>query len=133
MSKLDKDLEKVEKIKKRRGGIEQFNNRLTPEERKAHAAKAGKASVVARRKRKELREELLALLSEGKEQERICTALIKEAQEGNTKAFEIIRDTIGEKPKDKVDLTANIESLKNIQSLVQSLNDDKEDEDEDDE
>lgn len=32
----------------------------------------------------------------------MSAALIKQAISGNTKAFEIIRDTIGEKPVDKV-------------------------------
>lgn len=53
-----------------------------------------------------MKEELLALLSEGHLQENITLALIKEALEGQNKmkAFEVIRDTIGEKPKDKVEI-----------------------------
>lgn len=86
---------------------------LTPTERRENASKAGKASGEARRKRKTLREELLALLSDGDIQERMSLALINEAIEGNnagsvTKAFETIRDTIGEKPIDKTETTQTV-------------------------
>ena len=80
----------------------------TTEEQRAIASAGGKASVEARRKRKTLREELLLMLSDGYIQEKISLALINEAISGNnagsvTKAFEVIRDTIGEKPADKVE------------------------------
>ncbi len=76
--------------------------------------KGGIASGKARRERKTLREELLLLLEKGDTQEKISLAMIKEALDGNTKAFEVIRDTIGEKPIDKTadvtrDITINIE------------------------
>ena len=81
---------------------------LTPNERRENASKAGKASGAARRARKTLKEELLLLLSDGDTQSRLSLALIEEALNGNkagsvTKAFEVIRDTIGEKPVDKVE------------------------------
>jgi hypothetical protein len=81
---------------------------LTPNERRENASKAGKASGEARRARKTLKEELLLLLSDGDIQNRLSLALIDEALNGNkagsvTKAFEVIRDTIGEKPVDKVE------------------------------
>ncbi len=80
----------------------------TPRERKAISSKGGKASAEAKRKRKALKEELIALLdvidTNGHSvQEKISFALIKEACDGNVKAFEVIRDTIGEKPIDKVE------------------------------
>lgn len=67
----------------------------------------GIKSGESRRKRRTLREELLALLSDNNVQERISAALIDEALSGNkagsvTRAFETIRDTIGEKPVEKV-------------------------------
>lgn len=77
------------------------------EEARKISSNGGKKSGEARRKRKTLREELLALLSDGDTQHEISLALIQEAKEGNnagsvTKAFETIRDTIGEKPVDKI-------------------------------
>jgi hypothetical protein len=67
-------------------------------------------------KRKTLKEELLLLLSQNNTQEKMSLSLISKALNGDTKAFEIIRDTIGEKPIDKVQ--ANVfnyeESLKAV-------------------
>lgn len=83
------------------------NEDLTPEQRRANASKAGKASVEAKRRRKTLREELLALLANGNTQNKMSLAMIEKAMKGDTKAFEVIRDTIGEKPKDSVELEQN--------------------------
>lgn len=82
-------------------------NTRTKEERKKIATKAGKRSGEVRRARKTLREELLLLLSDGNTQNKMSLALIEEALNGNkagsvTKAFETIRDTIGEKPVEKI-------------------------------
>lgn len=79
----------------------------SPSEVRKMAANGGKKSGESRRARKTLREELLALLSDGDLQNRLSLALIDEALNGNkagsvTKAFEVIRDTVGEKPVDKV-------------------------------
>ena len=75
----------------------------TTEEQRAIASAGGKASGEARRKRKTLKEELLLMLSEGETQKSVTIALIEKAMSGDTKAFEVIRDTIGEKPADKVE------------------------------
>lgn len=69
----------------------------------------GIKSGEARRARKTLREELLALLSKGDIQEKMSLAIIEKCLKGDTKAYEIIRDTIGEKPKDQVE-NLNIET-----------------------
>lgn len=87
-------------------------DQLTESEQRAIRSKGGKKSAEVRRARKTLREELLSLLSEdikdknGKSvntQVAMSSSLIKEALKGNTKAFELVRDTIGEKPVDKVE------------------------------
>ena len=80
----------------------------TTEEQRAIASAGGKASGEARRKRKTLKEELLLMLSEGETQQSVTLALIGKAMSGDTKAFEVIRDTIGEKPVDKV-MIADVE------------------------
>lgn len=75
------------------------------------AKKGGIASGKARAARKTLREELLLLLeseisdkkgNKVSTQAAMTSAILKQALKGNTKAFEIVRDTIGEKPVDKV-------------------------------
>ena len=92
--------------------------------------KGGKRSGQVRLERKTLREELLALLDEkvrdkstGKKvgtRQAISAAMIKQALSGNTKAYEIIRDTIGEKPVEKVeqkidvDYRQSVEYVKNL-------------------
>ena len=80
----------------------------TTEEQRAIASAGGKASGEATRKRKTLKEELLLMLSEGETQQSVTFALIEKAMSGDTKAFEVIRDTIGEKPIDKV-MIADVE------------------------
>ena len=77
-------------------------------EARERGRKGGLASVESRRKRKTLKEELLLMLSEGETQQSVTLALIEKAMSGDTKAFEVIRDTIGEKPIDKV-MIADVE------------------------
>lgn len=85
------------------------------------AKQAGKRSAEKRWQRKTMREELLVLLEQryttpdGRKtgtQEEISLALIQQATKGNTKAYEIIRDTIGEKPAENVNIvTADFGAL----------------------
>ena len=65
--------------------------------------KGGIASGEAKRRRKSLREQLEILLENGNTQESVAVALIEKAMGGDVKAFEVLRDTIGEKPVDKVE------------------------------
>ena len=76
-------------------------NKMDEKKRKEIQAMGVKASAEKTKKRKLLKEELLALLSIGNTQEKISLALIDNALNGDNKAFEVIRDTIGEKPTDK--------------------------------
>lgn len=89
------------------------NSERSPSEVRENGKKGGIASGEARRKRKTLKEELLLMLSDGDIQEKISIALINEAIKGNnagsvTKAFEVIRDTIGERPVEKVQATQTV-------------------------
>ena len=89
------------------------NSERSPREVRENGKKGGIASGEARRKRKTLKEELLLMLSDGDIQEKISIALINEAIKGNnagsvTKAFEVIRDTIGERPVEKVQATQTV-------------------------
>lgn len=87
------------------------NSARTPKERRENARKAGKASGAKRRQLKTLAEELRALLREdivdrkGRKmntQTAISTALINAAIHGDVKAFNAVRDTIGQKPKEEI-------------------------------
>ena len=94
-------------------GKENLHPVSSTEEARERGRKGGLASGEARRKRKTLKEELLLMLSDGDIQEKISIALINEAINGNnagsvTKAFEVIRDTIGERPVEKVQATQTV-------------------------
>lgn len=78
------------------------------EEAVENGRKGGIASGEAKRRRKTLKEELLLMLENEDVQRSVAAALINEATEGNNagsvaRAFETIRDTIGEKPIDRVE------------------------------
>jgi len=88
-----------------------INKRPTDEQREIRI-KAGIKSGERRRERKALKEQLLLMLESGEVQSKLCTALIDKALKGDTKAFEIIRDTIGEKPTDKADLNVSREPIR---------------------
>ena len=93
-----------------------FTSDQSREEAAKNGQKGGIASGEARRARRSLRAELEALLSQntidkktgkptdGTVQEAITAALVQKALKGNPKAYEIIRDTIGEKPVERFSL-----------------------------
>lgn len=113
---------------------------LSKEEAKRRGSIGGKKSVASRRQRKAFKESLEMLL-EMKAPERIATqikntlpklkdkdlnyqnailvSLLQQAVKGNTKAVELIRDTIGEKPKEVVEINGN----EQIQNGLNKLND----------
>lgn len=82
--------------------LKSFDKR-TPEEMREIARKGGKARWEKYNERKTFQEELLALLMTNNNNKKISIAQIKKARAGDSKAFEVIRDTIGEKPTDKVE------------------------------
>ena len=100
-----------------------INKRSTSEQREIRQ-KGGIKSGEVRRARKTLKEELLLLLESGNTQNKISLALIKKAIKGNIKAFEVIRDTIGEKPADKHELKgefkqkASLEDIRNLKNML---------------
>ena len=97
-----------EPCNKKLTNIEIYRQGLNKEEQRELARQAGIRSGEARRERRTLGEHLKALLSVGNTQEDICLALIGAAKTGNYKAFNSIRDTIGEMPTQKQEVTASI-------------------------
>lgn len=84
-------------------------DKLKPVRSKREASERGKTggkkSGEARRRKKELREHLEALLA-GKRDgmttaEALTLALVEKGLAGDVRAFEVIRDTIGQKPVEK--------------------------------
>ena len=94
----------------------------TTEEQREIARKGGIASAKARRERKTLKEELLLMLENEEVQKNISTALLNRAMAydnmGN-KAFEVIRDTIGEKPKEEIEISKSTdETIREIEKYL---------------
>lgn len=89
-------------------------NKRTKSEQKEIARKGGIASGKARRKRKEFKEAikdaLTIVMEDNKTVQDIgIEALLDKFMKGDPKVFELVRDTIGEKPTDKVEnLNKNI-------------------------
>ncbi len=104
--------------------LKSFTSEQSHEEATKNGSKGGKASVKARRERKALREQLeyLMTLKINKSQEKlkrqlkdiginatevnlqmaINVAMVQQALKGNVKAYELIRDTLGEKPIEQI-------------------------------
>lgn len=113
----------AENLKK--GKATQFSS---GEEAAKNGKKGGEASAKARAERKTLKEELLLLLSEGDTQKKVSTALIKKAKSGNVKAFEVLRDTIGEKPMEKI-ITSSVdpETIAEVEKMVLGVKEEEND------
>lgn len=93
--------------------LKPFSERTESEQREIRS-KGGKASGKSRRKRKEFKEALKIALTVVMDDNRTVQeigieALMDRFMKGDLKAFELVRDTIGEKPTDKVEnLNKNI-------------------------
>ena len=93
----------------------------TEKEARIKGQNGGIKSGEVRRAKKTMKEMLDYLLEKEIEnkkgdkastQEAITIALIKQALNGNVKAYEVIRDTIGEKPENKIKLDGGVEVQK---------------------
>lgn len=88
------------------------NQKRSPNEARENGRKGGKASGVSRRKSKSIRDALKALLFgkveyEGKQMggnDALALSVFNKALKGDVQAFKEIRDTVGEKPKDMIEL-----------------------------
>lgn len=104
------------------------NSERSPQELKEMTRKGGIASGKARRRKKELREALEMLLEKDFTNEQgekmqgidvIATALFKEASKGNVKAFNSLRDTIGQMPVQKIQVAEIDQSVvEEVEMLV---------------
>lgn len=90
---------------KKTENLKPFTSNQSREEAAKNGKKGGIKSGEVRRARRTLKEELLFLLAQGDTQEKLNLAMIKQALKGNVKAYALIRDTIGEKPVEKQEIT----------------------------
>ena len=84
------------------------NSERTPEQLREQTRKGGIASGEARRKRKAFKEALLLALETQKGDKTIqeigIEAVMGKYMTGDLEAFKVVRDTVGEKPTDKMDI-----------------------------
>ena len=99
-----------------------FTERSESEVRKLNS-KGGVNSGEARRRKRDIRLALEALLEKDitdrhgnvmSTAEAIAIKQIEKALKGDTKAFEVVRDSAGQKPSDKLDVTVNDDSAKEM-------------------
>lgn len=91
-------------------------------EARENGSKGGKASAASKRRKKEFRDVFQALLDgrdikgpDGKKltgTEALAMKVFQLALKGDLRAFEIIRDTVGQKPVDKVEVSSIDQSVK---------------------
>lgn len=86
-------------------------SKLDPEKKKALQSAGGKAGARAKRRRKAFKEALQTALTVVADentkqtvQDKGIEALLVKFMAGDLKAFELVRDTIGEKPTDRQEL-----------------------------
>lgn len=96
-----------------------MNSERTPKERKELARKAGIKSGEARQKKATFKKILDSMLyiedAEGlTPAEKICMELVNSAINGNLKAFVLIRDSIGEAPTTKNEVTCKDSGSKTV-------------------
>ena len=90
----------------------------THEENVANGRKGGIKSGEAKREKKLFKEAIEKKL--GDSLENIIDSMINEAIGGNVQATTFLRDTIGEKPTDKVDMNANVSYEEKLKEVVDS-------------
>jgi hypothetical protein len=111
-------------------------NKRSKEEVRKNASKGGKKSGEVRRQKKLLKDCLDELLQKEWENrqgekmsgsEAISVAVFKKALAGDMKAFEIVRDTAGQKPVDKI-MLAEVDqtTINEVESMVLGEDDDNE-------
>jgi general stress protein YciG len=105
---------------------------LSTEKAREIGSKGGKASAEARRKKRDLRLALEALLESdvkkkdlsGKEQnmsvaEAMSLEQVRKALKGDSKAYEIVRDSCGQKPVDKIQVAeVDAEVISEVEKAV---------------
>lgn len=113
------------------------NSKRSPKEVRENGAKGGIASGEARRKKRDLKLAIQALLeADIKDKktgdvmsgaEALAVAQFRKAMRGDTKAFEVLRDTSGQKPVEKVEqVNIDGEYIDKVNELKAFFNGEKE-------
>ena len=98
----------------------------TPSERRKNARKAGIASGEARRRKRDIKRALDALLEKditaknGETMtgaEAIALKLMEKALNGDVKAFEVLRDSAGQKPTSKLEVSGATDTFQEVMDM----------------
>ncbi len=102
------------------------NSDRTPSERRKNARKAGIASGEARRRKRDIKRALDALLEKditaknGETMtgaEAIALKLMEKALKGDVKAFEVLRDSAGQKPTSKLEVSGATDTFQEVMDM----------------
>lgn len=105
-------------------------NNLTParskEEARARGSNGGKRSGEVRREKKLFQQAVLAALeAKGDSGNSVLVdmiaAQVKKAMKGDTRAFEVLRDTSGEKPTDRIEAQVSSESKQMMKEYLDGM------------
>lgn len=88
------------------------NSFRSPDELRENGRKGGLKSGKTRRFKKEMREILEKKSEDEGWAEKACDVLFKLIKKGNIKAIEFLRDTMGQKPADKIETVEKIKIKK---------------------
>ena len=103
------------------------NKARSPNEARENGKKGGKASGISRRKSKSIRDALKALLTgkvehNGEEMlgnDALALSMFDKALKGDVQAFKEIRDTVGEKPIERVEANVKNESQELLKEYLE--------------
>ena len=92
---------------------------LTKEEAKKRGSNGGKKSAEVRRENKLIRERILERMGES-DWDTMIDNLIERAS-NDTKSFEVLRDTIGQKPIEQLELSGRKEAQNKLDEMLGQL------------
>ena len=106
--------------------LKHFTSEQNREEAVNNGKKGGVASGKVRAERKTLRETLSYLLTQADKdgvtyQDKVNLALVLKAMKGDSKAYEVMRDTVGEKPTDTVKVA--VSSFDSLEDAFKEMSD----------
>lgn len=91
------------------------------EDHRRISSKAGRRSGEVRSGRKKLKETLIEMLEDEDLQEQVCSALIRRAAKGDYRAFGMLRDSIGESPLIRAEVSRGIDGETFFEEHKESL------------
>lgn len=96
------------------------NSERTPKQRREQASKAGKASGEARAIYASLNDDLRECCTPERIR-KMNERIISMAEHGNLRAYELIRDGLGEKPQSKVHLSSQQDDMAKMEEILRQM------------